>query len=180
MKLKLLIGVLLFLIVLNLATIGTFVVIHFMRAPEPDRFGKWGPRGKHPMGEQHPLGELSSEERKQLRGLLMELFTETSDLRDRVQELEGEALELLKQDPVPRAQVDSLLGEISEVRVQAVTRAVDKLIEAKSFLTPEQQEMFYQAILRAGHGGPPGRRGPFRDGPPDGRRRPPDRSGKRI
>ena len=102
----------------------------------------------------------------------MGLHDDTRELRDRMQVLEEETIDLMQQDPVPRAQVDSLLREISDLRLETVGRAIDKMTEAKAFLTPEQERMFFHAIQRAGHRGPPGRG--FGNGRPGGpRRRPP-------
>jgi uncharacterized membrane protein len=109
---------------------------------------------------------MNPAERRQLMQLLHEFREDTSDLKNRVRELERRAIELLQEDPVPRAQVDSLLHEISNTHFEISRKATDKLIEAKSHLSPEQQKLFYQAILRAGPGMPgmPGGKGRFRKG----------------
>jgi hypothetical protein len=67
-------------------------------------------------------------------------------------------------DPVPTARVDSLLGEISAARLEISRIAARKLIEAKTVLPPEEQRMFFDAILGArptpgaGHEPPRGER----------------------
>jgi Spy/CpxP family protein refolding chaperone len=167
MKLKILMGALLFLIVLNVATIGTFLYIHFTRPPQPSGLHTVGPDGGRPFdgGGPHAL-HFRSKERMQLRKLMQDFHLETVDLHARLSTLEDETFALMQQDPVPRADVDSLLGELSTVRLEIMRKATDKLIEAKAFLTPEQEERFYSAIL----GMRPDRRGmkgPFHGGRSD-------------
>jgi hypothetical protein len=76
----------------------------------------------------------------------------------RAHRLEGEAFALMQLDTVPTARVDSLLGEISATRFEISRIAARKLIEAKTVLPPEEQRMFFDAILGArptppgGHG----------------------------
>jgi hypothetical protein len=54
----------------------------------------------------------------------------------------------MNRTPIPRAEIDSVLKEISEVRFQIAKRAIDRLIETRDTLTPEQRERLYKAILR--------------------------------
>jgi hypothetical protein len=64
--------------------------------------------------------------------------------------------------------VDQNLQELSDIRLQIMQRAIKKMINAKSFLTPEQQRHFFKAMTfsRPGihEGGRfPGRRPPRPD-----------------
>jgi hypothetical protein len=150
MKLKVLVGALVFLVVLNLATIGTFLYVHFtgprmprmMGAPEHPR--RDGPAGRRPW-----LNRLPSENREALVGLLGEFHSETQDLRTTLHTLEGDVFDLMQIDPVPVARVDSLLGEASRVRLEISRIATRKLIEAKGVLPPEEQRVFFESILQA-------------------------------
>ncbi len=150
MKLKILIGVLVFLIVLNLATIGTFLFVHFGHGPRKGRMRLGGPRtAARMMDRARALTPFRSEEREQLMDLLHDLRQETRELRERINDLEGEALRALHEDPISKAKVDSLLGEISAVQLEVSKKATAKLIETQSFLTKAQQRIFYDAILEA-------------------------------
>jgi hypothetical protein len=82
-----------------------------------------------------------------MRELLSEFHFDTAELRFRIHELESETFDLMHRDPVPTAQVDSLLAEISSVQLSISKIATKKMIEAKAFLSPEQQEMFFKALL---------------------------------
>ena len=155
MKVKLLVGILVFLIVLNLATIGTFVYLHFAR-------------DRHPIG--HPMMRMHDDlrrtarahkkwlrngDRRQLMSLLVEFREETHDLRNQLHDIEQATLAAFEAEPFSEGTVDSLLRAGTDVRLEMSRRAVQKLIDAKEFLTPEQQRLFYKAIIE---GRPMGRR----------------------
>lgn len=165
MKLKILVGLLIFLVVLNLAALGTFLYGHFSRSPMPPApavRGAWLERGA-PHGERPLLGRLPHKERDELFKLLDEFQRETRDLRARTRTLEDEAFGLMQRDPVPTARVDSLLGEISTARLEVSRIAARKLVASKTILRPEQQRMFFDAILGARPPAPAVRE-PFRGG----------------
>ncbi|UCH83723.1 MAG: periplasmic heavy metal sensor [Candidatus Latescibacterota bacterium] len=152
MKLRVLIGILVFLIIVNLATIGTFLFVQFTRRPAvPPDWKDFGPgmhsqHGKHSEIREHM--HFRNEEREKLITLLHEFRNETQELRDHVRDLERSAFELIQKDPAPRAQIDSLLKEISQTEYEISAIAATRLIEAKKILPPEQQKHFFNAIHR--------------------------------
>jgi uncharacterized membrane protein len=150
MKLKVLAGVLVFLIVLNLATIGTFLYVHFTRAPGPPALlaPEEIQRGPARMGRPW-FRRLPSEDRDELFSLLREFHAETRDLRTKLRSLENRIFEIMQNDPVAAAAVDSLLEEAAAVRLDISRVATRKLIEAKTILPPEEQRMFFDSILQA-------------------------------
>jgi len=152
-KLKVMIGVLVFLIVLNLATIGTFVYTQWKRSGPEYAF-------PGPMGPERPLDErfgsrrgsrsrlrLPDAQRRELHALFDEFLTETAELREHVRDLESQTFALMQRDNVSRPQLDSLLGEIAATRLEISRRAADQLIKSKTHLTPESRKAFYDAIL---------------------------------
>jgi Spy/CpxP family protein refolding chaperone len=140
---------------MNLAAVAAFLL---WRSNAQDDRGFRGPGFRPPFMERGPHG-LESEEREQFMTLIHDFRDETRDLRDRAVELEEEIVEQMQRERVDRAAVDSLLKEVSAVRLEISERATDKMIDAKEFLTPRQQKMFYRAILGARPGdGPPGKR----------------------
>lgn len=151
MKVKVLVGALVFLVVLNVAAITTFVVT-MQRKPSPPRWGTGrGPGGR---GGMDFWRDMDRKDRQQLRDVAHAFQDSTRDLQDRSREMEDQVFELMRQDEVDRARVDSLLQEISEVRLEIGRKAIDNLIETRRFLSPEQQRILHQMILRNG----PGRR----------------------
>jgi hypothetical protein len=155
-KVKLLIGALVFLIVLNLATIGSFVYTQWNRGGDralPERFAPDAPRA---VARNRGEGERARRsmpvppgKRAELRRLLSELREETEELRSRTATLEEKVLETMRLDPVPRTELDSLLSEIAAARLEISRKATEKLIEARTHLTPEQLEHFYEMVLRS-------------------------------
>jgi hypothetical protein len=174
MKLKLLVGILVILIAVNLATIGSYLYRmnkhgdHFRhKAPLPWLSHPERPGGMPSDRPGHALrGKLNRAERERLMQLLSELRMETEDLRILIHDMESEVMMALRQDTIPRDRVDSLLHEISTVHLQISQKATNKMIEAKSHLSTEQQELFYDAMLRARAYGPgnAGMKGMFRKG----------------
>lgn len=162
MKIKLLIGILVALIVLNLATIGSFVYMRW-RAPNHDTEA-WAPRADpdHRRGPRVHRVERgfrpSGEERKHLMDLLSEFRTQTDGLRQKIFEDENRVFDLMQKEDVARVEVDSLLEEISNSRLEMQRLAVDKLIESKAHLSPMQQQHFFDSILQTRPGGRIGQR----------------------
>jgi uncharacterized membrane protein len=153
MKLKALIGVLVFLIVLNLATIGTFLYVQFSHK-HSESVGRYGARKgvRSAPGTQRGMGQrvrFQAGEREELMSFLQQFRTETQGLRDQVRDLEREVFELMQTDPVPKQQVDSLLKEISLAQYEISKAASDKMIEAKKVLSPDQHKHFFDAIHRS-------------------------------
>ncbi len=151
MKLKILVGLLVLLVVLNLAALATVMYGRFSRPPMPPMPGMQGQsraRGVHG-GERPWLRHLPHKERDELFDLLEQFQHETHELRAHTRSLEDEAFGMMQRDPVPTARVDSLLGEISAARLEVSRIAARKLIQAKTVLKPEQQRMFFDAILGA-------------------------------
>ena len=158
MKPKLLIGILIVLIVLNVATISSFFYTNsqmkqrdrdFPRPTAPPSAPD-APRVRRSPGVPHTQAfRLSSNERHRLKDLLREFYEDTADLRLQVRELESQAFLLMELDSVPRSELDSLLAELSSVRLEMRRLAVDKLIESKEYLTPQQQKHFFRAILES-------------------------------
>lgn len=171
MKLKLLIGILLFLIALNLATIGSFL---YSQWKQPNRIAAPlpGPDREDRGARIRRLPPIEQEKRDELRRLLHQLHRETAELRGQIDDLEAEALILLERDPVPRDSLDLIVEQISGLRVEINRRAMDKLIEAKNHLDPHQQRMFFRMIL----GSRPDRHVDVDHGPGEG---PHDRRGGR-
>ncbi len=174
MKIKFLVGALVLLIIVNIAVIGTFVMMRARRLPMPERTGI---RAVAPDGElRSRRSRIPREHREELMVQLHDLQEETEPYRERIATLEGQVFEALQAEPVSEAVVDSLLGEISHVKFEMSKVATRKLIEAKEFLPPEQQERFFRAMMsaRKGREGMMGSRGDGRSGGRRGRRMNPD------
>lgn len=167
MKTKFLVGILVFLIVVNVATLGTYLYLRFIAPQEPDF-------GSPELGPPPAMMDLDPDAREQLRDVMMEFRQEARPLQEQITQAEDSIALLLAQDPVPTDAMERLFKRIADIRVSINRMAVQRLVQAKSFLTPEQQRVFFRAILEARpRMGPRGGfgRGPLM-GPDSGRGRP--------
>jgi Spy/CpxP family protein refolding chaperone len=100
--------------------------------------------------------------------MMESLRNETAELNERAASLERRTFELLQENPAPEDSINKNLNELSSVRLEISKRVTKKFMEAKSFLTPEQQRMMFQEMSRGHHGPPLG--GPGKEMPPFDRR----------
>jgi len=145
MKIKILVGALVLLMVVNVAAITAFIVVHHSRGMPP--FGPWRAfRGER------PLAHLDRDKRSALFGAMREFHRESRDLIDETRALENQAIAAMGEDPVPRAQIDSLLQQISDNRLEIARRATNHMIEMGENLTPAEREHLMAALMhmRAG------------------------------
>ena len=165
MKIKILIGVLVFLILINLATIGSFLWM-LKRGKPAERFHRdFSKRHTQaPFAGERPMRQIRPELRNHLRDDFRKLNRETRDLRANIHDLESQAFSLMQQDPVPIERVDSLLEEISRAQLAISKMATRNMIETRSQFTPEEREIFFKALLSSRPDMPaPLRRGLNRD-----------------
>jgi hypothetical protein len=149
MKTKVLVGILLFLIVVNLSTIGVFV-FHMLRGPKEADFGN--PEGMRPgamMGPESPMMRMQPEVRERMRKLMVSFREDTKELQQKIFVLEDSTVAMLKNDPAPMGRITDNLKQISDLRLLINQKAIHNLLQAKSFLPPEQQDMFFRAIMQA-------------------------------
>lgn len=163
MKLKVLIGVLVFLIVVNLATLGSY--LYYRMTPQPDfppEFVPGVPGGAQERFHRPPW--LTPEKAQQMRQLLNQLRSETEPLQQDLNRTEEALFELLQRESAPDS-IERKLEEVAHLRLEISRRALGKLIEAKQFLSPEEQRVFFQFIIQSRPGlkgrrpGFPGREG---------------------
>ncbi len=146
MKLKILIGVLVFLILVNLATIGSYVYFQFTRPPFPPP--EW--HRDHPPPS--PEERLDHRQRREVRRLLRAFMDSTRQAREEIEQLEREIFHLLQQTPAPEEEIEARLNAIAERRMFISRTAIRYLIKTKAFLTPAQQQRFFHALLQARSG----------------------------
>ena len=149
MKTKALVGILLFLIVVNLSTIGVFV-FHMLQGPrEAEQMTFEGGRPVGTMAPESPIMRLQPEVRERMHKLMTNFREETRELQQKIFVLEDTTVALLKNDPPPMGRITDNLKQISDLRLLINQKAIHNLLQAKSFLPPEQQDMFFRAIMQA-------------------------------
>lgn len=139
MKVKLLVGALVILVVMNIAALTAFLVVH-ARGPQP--FAHW-----RALRGEHSFARIDHEKRRALFAALRQFHGEARDLIDETRALEDEAIAAMGEDPVPRARIDSLLQRISDNRLEIARRATTRIIEAGESLTPEEREHLMAGLM---------------------------------
>jgi len=150
MKTKVLVGILLFLIVINLSTIGVFVY-HWLR-PGPRGMEPFSGNGMPPqemMGPGMPMMRLEPEVRERMHKLMLGFREEIRGYQEQMVALEDSTVALLKNDPPPMSRINEHLKQLADLRLLINEKAIHNLLQAKTFLSPEQQEMFFRAIMQA-------------------------------
>ncbi|HCA79390.1 MAG TPA: hypothetical protein DEP53_06605 [Bacteroidetes bacterium] len=150
MKTKVLVGILLFLIVINLSTIGVFVY-HLLK-PVPPELALGAGEGVPPpgmMGAGMPMMRLKPEAREKMHKLMLGFREEIRDYQEQMFALEDSTVALLKNDPPPMSRVNEHLKQIADLRLLIDEKAVHNLLQAKKYLSPDEQEMFFRAIMQA-------------------------------
>ena len=156
MKVKVLVGVLVFLIAVNLGTIGSYVYFQLTGNNQRQGFGKL-----EEFPEPLPSGmelHLNRQQRHQLMSVLRNFNAESREARIQIRELEGEIFRYMQEDPVPLEKVEQNLKKMSDLHLEVTQMAVKKMIDAKQFLTPQQQRRFFISIMRERPEMPEGRR----------------------
>ncbi|MCX6134325.1 MAG: hypothetical protein NTU47_10980 [Ignavibacteriales bacterium] len=150
MKTKVLVGILLFLIVVNLSTIGVFVYHTFQSGSRQPNAGPFeGGRPPGMMGGESPMMRMQPEVRERMHALMMSFREDVKDTEQQILVLEDSTVAMLKNDPAPMDRINENIKKLSDLRLIINEKAVHNLLQAKSFLNSEQQEMFFRAIMQA-------------------------------
>lgn len=150
MKTKVLVGILLFLIVINLSTIGVFVY-HLVRPGSPD-VELLPPEGAPPqamMRRGMRMMHLQPDAREQMMKLMTSFREEIRTYQQQIFALEDSTVALLIADPPPMSRVSENLKKLADLRLLINEKAVHNLLQAKKFLDPEEEEAFFRAIMQA-------------------------------
>jgi uncharacterized membrane protein len=141
MKLKVLVGALVFLIVVNIAAIAAFLVVQTHRPhPRPE----WR-EGRH---TERPIDNLDRDKRRALLATIKQFHEESRDLIEQTRAMEDEAIAAMGENPIPRARIDSLLQQISDNRLEIARRVTDRMIAMGESLSPEERKHVMAALMR--------------------------------
>ena len=162
MKVKTLVGALIFLIVLNIGVVGTIVYLHVTdQRPPISRFFEGSPRFDPPFAQQmEEVERLTPEQRQQLIQMFQSFRQKIEPIHQEVEVLEQRLVEILaSSDSTDTGEVRRIMRQIAELRLEIGGHVLDNLQQAKTFLSEEQQRVFIRRIISAG---PPSRM----EGPP--------------
>ncbi len=106
-----------------------------------------GPGGQNinpPAQNSTPRGmfnlELTAEQQAKMREMMFSFQKESLELRNQIQVKQLEMRELRLQDPVDIEQIRTKLEEISQLQVEVRMKAIERQIQFRELLTPEQLE----------------------------------------
>jgi uncharacterized membrane protein len=142
MKIKILVGVLVVLIVLNLATVGSYVYLRWVKPPFREFPGFERPE----MPRMHPRMRLDSKQREKMQGMRMKFFESVQPDQKRIGELRNEIFEMIQQDNVDTTAIDRKLGEIADLHKKIEMKAIEMLVRSRTFLSPQQFEFLYRML----------------------------------
>ena len=141
MKLKILIGVLVFLVAVNLATIGSYIYFRFQHKPAefvpdfPERFSR------------PPHLDLDRDQMHQLLELRKGFEEDTRQISEEIANVREEIYQILKQDSIQMDVVEEKLHKVAMLRMEIEKIAITKLVEARHYLSPQQVDHLYRFLL---------------------------------
>ena len=134
-KLKILVGILVFLILLNLATIGTFL---YFQAKKPD-FKDFKSRY---------FSELPMEKKQLIKNSFRQYREDAKEVMEAIRQNERKLYELLIAEEVDSTAIYNTLNEINRLHEQKSLKGIERLLALKKELTPEEQRIVFRIILR--------------------------------
>jgi len=157
MKPKLLSGVLIFSLALNLAVVGTFLFHRLNRPDFPpafvrDRFFR--------------ALDIPKPKQDKLFSLMKSFRDETRPLQERIFENEKRLIEKVENGTSDSTEINAILDTLASLRLEQSKKAMEHFLKARTFLSPRQQKRLFGMILRMR---PP--RGKWMHRPPGFRRR---------
>lgn len=118
------------------------------------RYMKEGMRGGHARGlmgvAAHKLN-LTSTQKEQLKAIWQEFRTETQPTRDEIRAKKIELMRLFKTEQPDEAKIKAAVSELTELHNRMADAGVDRLLEAKKLLAPEQNRILAEKIAEHGH-----------------------------
>ncbi|HLF14573.1 MAG TPA: hypothetical protein VI932_06770 [Bacteroidota bacterium] len=149
MKLHPLVGVLIFLTIVNIAAVDTYVYYQIVHGPRA--MGDVFPSDPGAEGTGQGItavSRLDSAQRKEIAKIKTMFKSNTGGIFERLKVLDDEIYDLIQRDPVPQDAIDERLRELSDLRLRRSRIAVNTLLETRSLLTREQRGELFKAIFR--------------------------------
>jgi hypothetical protein len=147
MMVKYLAGTLIFLAIVNLVAVDTYLYYTLVRNPDARSPGVTGSVAGAPAGE-GGVSKLDAAQRKEIGRIKNDFRRETGEIYGRIGELEDEMYRLVQEDPVSQEKIDRNLAEHGALRLRLKRIAIEKMIETRSILTADQKRELFKAIFR--------------------------------
>ncbi len=141
MKIKILIGILVFLIVLNLATLGGYAYYRWFANPHHDEAAERMNRHRD-----MKVPQLTPEQRREMRSLRKEFAGKIHPLIHEQMRLRGEIAEILMEEKIDTTAIFQRLDRIQTMQKEVENNSMRLLIESRAFLKPEQLAFIYRVM----------------------------------
>src|SRR6266705_3654657 len=96
--------------------------------------------------------DATDEQKQRLAPIVKQAAKDLLPLRERMRDARRKALELLTQDSIDRAAIETLRAEQLQLAEQASTRIAQALADAAEVLTPAQRKELALRVEKHGHG----------------------------
>ena len=147
MNLKGLFGILVFIVIVNIVAVDTYLYYNHQKISgtisESVRPAPGTDNGEN------PFPKLNNSQRNEMRNILEEFKKSTGELNGKIRNHDNEIYRLMEADSINRDSIDMHLKEISSLRMEISKIAIARLIETKKILSRDQQEQLFAAILRS-------------------------------
>jgi len=156
MRNKLTSFIVLFLLVINISALATMAYNRWFKHDFLDK--KTGPESSQ-LTLQKTLG-LENFQSQHMGRCRMTFCQETDPIRQQMQEKRLQLIEEIKKSDPVLLEIDNLIDEIIQLGSEIQKKAIRRIIEDKTILTPQQQErflgMFEHHVIRGGRDCCPG------------------------
>ena len=134
-KLKILIGVLVFLGLVNMATIGSFLYFQMKKPAFREAKSRY-------------FSELPKEKKVLVKNTFRQLRENSKEIINEVRRNERKLYELLIAEDVDTTAIYNTLQEINRLQGEKALKGIKHLLILKKELTPEEQRTVFRIILR--------------------------------
>lgn len=152
MRNKILTIILVFLIIINLATIGTYICYQSTAKFAPPDFLEFGPPDSVQRRFRNERFRPNREDMVKLHEHITGFHKETFEIRQTIANLERNVFDLMQEQEPDTALIFEKIDQVHQLKHQLSKKAIKNMILAKSLLSPEQQRHFLRGIMNMGPG----------------------------
>ncbi|HEX9972804.1 MAG TPA: periplasmic heavy metal sensor [bacterium] len=144
---------LVFSVILNISTIGTFSYFRWMKTGKSRSFSH---KRDHRDYFNQQLG-LTAAQADSMENLRSRFWQEIKPLRMQLDQARQELFQVLKQDSLGDQKINLKIDEISEIQKLMQRKTIENFLQHQSILTPEQNKKFIEIMSSRLFFGEPGR-----------------------
>jgi Spy/CpxP family protein refolding chaperone len=153
MSKKTLTWLLVFSVILNISTIGTFSYFKWMKTEKSRSFSHKRDHRDY-FNKQLGLTEAQSDSMESLRS---RFWQDIKPLRGQLDQARKDLFQVLKQDSLDDQKLNVKIDEISEIQKLMQRKTIENFLQHQSILTPEQNKKFIEIMSSRLYFGEPGR-----------------------